>query len=115
MEVSSFLRNLPKSNGPLSNTHLSHEEQPLSYPTHSLQLCVWEKGLGFTLSVETHVDPIPPTINLVFLVLRPLSRASQKYGGEIIFATKTPLLSYTTTNQNHIYTTNVYPQAIPNK
>ncbi|KAG5571012.1 hypothetical protein H5410_060778, partial [Solanum commersonii] len=50
----------PVSNAFLSDTHLSYEDQPTNYPTHSLELSA---------------------ISLVVLVSRPPSQASRKHMG----------------------------------
>ena len=55
---------------------------------HSLSLAkCMGLGLGFTLSSWTQVNPIPTDHQSISLVLKLLSRATQKHKGKTAFAT----------------------------
>lgn len=76
--------------------------------------CV-EKNWSSLSRVEPHLYTIPPAINLVVIVLWPLSIASQKHKGKIEFATTISLSSNTTTIKITFKQQLNYQQARPNK
>ena len=61
--------------------------------------------LGLLPRDEPHVDPLPQTINLVVLVSRLFSRASQKHINKLVFVTTNRLDSSRTTKRNNNQTT----------